>query len=91
MFSQCETSNAVFYIHSLAPKTIQVFYSLINCVKSGQSLSNEKVESILTILACLEVFIEKAAEDKRKWTCFKLSCRVHALTKPYDETSVCRC
>ena len=65
MFSQ--TSNCVFYIQSLAPKTIQVFYALINSVKSGQSLSNEKVESILSILSCLEIFIDKAADDKRKW------------------------
>lgn len=66
MFSQSETSNGVFYIQSLAPKTIQVLYALIGSLKSGQSLSSEQVESILTILACLEVFIEKAAEDKRK-------------------------
>ena len=66
MFSQSEANNCVFYIHSLAPKTIQVLYALINLVKSGQSLSNEKVESILSMLTCLEVFIEKATEDKRK-------------------------
>jgi len=43
-----------------------VFYTLINMVKSGHSLTSEKMESILSILACLEIFIEKASNDKSK-------------------------
>lgn len=86
MFSQSE-HNSVFYMQSLAPKMIEVFYTLLNNVRVGQCLSNDKVNSILNILACMEVFIEKAKEDKSEYylfgTCSSLLvlfCRVrHAV------------
>lgn len=43
---------------------IEVFYTLLTSIRGGNSLSNNRLNSILAILSCLEILVEKAASDK---------------------------
>lgn len=62
-------SHLMPFLHALAPKLIKVLRDLVSHVHSGQELSCDQTDSILTTLACLEILIERAVPGKSKSEC----------------------
>ncbi|OTF79516.1 hypothetical protein BLA29_001561 [Euroglyphus maynei] len=64
VFTNEDQSN--FYIHNLATELIDVYYSLVASFRMNQSLSTNRIASMINILSCLEILVGKANDEKRK-------------------------
>ncbi|KAH9415275.1 HEAT repeat-containing protein 5B [Dermatophagoides pteronyssinus] len=62
---QQNNDQSTFYIHNLANELIDVYYSLVTSFRMNQSLSNNRIASMINILACLEILVSKANDEKR--------------------------
>lgn len=81
VFTIQNNNQSNFYIHNLAAELIDVYYSLTASFRMNQSLSTNRITSMINILACLEILVSKANDEKSK--CFTYSTSQTNLTLLY--------